>query len=121
MVLARRLMTWDDVGSILTSGWWGYNLLKNCAEAMAEIAFYHLQMTSLENVLPVLLRKTLDAGKRAVVRAGSEDRLEALNSELWTADPGGWTPHGSAKDGHAEEQPNYHWASTSQRRYILFF
>ena len=105
MVLARRLMTWDDVGSILTSGWWGYNLLKNCAEAMAEIAFYHLQMTSLENILPVLLRKTLDAGKRAVVRAGSEDRLEALNSELWTGDPGGWLPHGSAKDGHAEEQP----------------
>ena len=42
---------------------------------------------------------------RAVVRAGSEDRLEALNSELWTGDPGGWLPHGSAKDGHAEEQP----------------
>ncbi len=78
---------------------------KNWAGAMAEIAFYHLQMTPLENVLPVLLRKTLDAGKRAVVRAGSADRVESLNTELWIADPGGWLPHGSAKDGHAEEQP----------------
>ena len=72
---------------------------------MAEIAFYHLQMTPLENVLPVLLRKTLNAGKRALVRAGSSDRVDSLNADLWTADAGGWLPHGSAKDGHAEEQP----------------
>ncbi len=72
---------------------------------MAEIAFYHLKNLPLENVLPVLLRKTLDAGKRALIRVGSAHRLEILNEELWTADPTGWLPHGSEKDGHAEEQP----------------
>ena len=79
--------------------------LKNCVGAMAEIAFYHLQMTSLEKLLPVLLRKTLDVGKRALVRVGSADRLEIIDAELWTEDPAGWLPHGSAKDGRAEEQP----------------
>lgn len=72
---------------------------------MTEIAFYHLQETSLETVLPVLLQKTLDAGKRAVVRVGSEERVESLNVALWTANPNGWLPHGSAKEGHAEDQP----------------
>ncbi len=71
---------------------------------MTEIAFYHLQKSPLEAVLPILLQKTLDAGKRAVVLAGSEDRLEALNAALWTTPPDGWLPHGSAKDGHEKDQ-----------------
>ena len=72
---------------------------------MTEIAFYHLQRSPLENVLPKLLEKTLEAGKRAVVLAGSADRIESLNNALWTVDQNGWLPHGSAKDGNAEEQP----------------
>ncbi len=72
---------------------------------MTEIAFYHLQKSPLEAVLPILLQKTLDTGKRAVVLAGSEDRLEALNAVLWTTPPDGWLPHGSVKDGHDKDQP----------------
>ena len=72
---------------------------------MAEIAFYHLLNTPLERVLPVLLKKTLDAGKRAVVIAGTTERLEGLSSLLWTAEPDSWIPHGSKKDGWSEYQP----------------
>ena len=72
---------------------------------MTDIAFYHLMRSPLEAVLPRLLEKTRQAGKRAVVLAGSEERVEALNALLWTHDPDGWLPHGSDKDGNAPEQP----------------
>ncbi|MCG8509211.1 MAG: DNA polymerase III subunit chi [Rhodospirillales bacterium] len=72
---------------------------------MVQIAFYHLQRSPLEQVLPRLLEKTLDAGKRAVVIAGSNPRVESLNAVLWTYDQDSWLPHGSEKDGRADEQP----------------
>ena len=72
---------------------------------MTEVRFYHLQRTSLDRTLPQLLEKVLAAGKRAVVMARSEERVEALNAHLWTYDDRSFLPHGSAKDGYASEQP----------------
>jgi len=72
---------------------------------MTEVAFYHLTRSPLEAALPKLLEKTLQAGKRAVVKVGSEQRMEMLNGTLWTYDSASWLPHGSAKDGNPEEQP----------------
>ncbi|MBL4693248.1 MAG: DNA polymerase III subunit chi [Magnetovibrio sp.] len=72
---------------------------------MTEVAFYHLTKSTLEQALPLLLGKTLEAGKRAVVLLGNEDRVEALNGALWTEDANSWLPHGSKKDGQAELQP----------------
>jgi DNA polymerase III subunit chi len=78
---------------------------------MTDIAFYHLERSTLEQALPKLLEKTLAAGKRALVLAGSEQRVEALNDVLWSYDQDAWVPHGSAKDGNADRQPI--WFSTS--------
>ena len=72
---------------------------------MTEVSFYHLQRSPLERALPKLLERTLAADKRAVVKARSSERVEALNGLLWTYDQGAWLPHGSAKDGSAEDQP----------------
>ena len=72
---------------------------------MTDVAFYHLQLSPLEKVLPKLLEKTLATGRRALVRTGSAARAEALATTLWTYDPGGWLPHGTAQDGDAPEQP----------------
>ena len=72
---------------------------------MTEIAFYHLEKLPLERVLPKLLEKTLAADKRALVLAGSEDRVEALAGHLWTFEEGSWLPHGTARDGSPEDQP----------------
>jgi DNA polymerase-3 subunit chi len=72
---------------------------------MADVAFYHLQKSTLETVLPRLLEKTLAAGKRAVIMAGSAQRVEALAAHLWTYDQNAWLPHGTAQDGSAEDQP----------------
>ncbi len=72
---------------------------------MPEILFYHLERRPLEGVLPGLLQRSLDRGWRAVVKVGSEERLDALNAHLWTYDDGSFLPHGASADGHAEAQP----------------
>lgn len=72
---------------------------------MTEIRFYHLQRVSVERALPPLLAKALERGLRAVVVAGSEERVEHLNETLWTYDAASFLPHGSARDGAAADQP----------------
>lgn len=71
----------------------------------AEIWFYHLEQDSLEKVLPDLLEKTLSRGWRALVRAGSQERLDSLTTHLWVFRADSFLPHGLAKDGFAEQQP----------------
>ena len=70
-----------------------------------EVNFYHLTRSTLEEALPRLLLKTLQAGERAVVMLGSPERVDALNTHLWTFDANGFLPHGSARDGEADRQP----------------
>lgn len=72
---------------------------------MTEIRFYHLQRSTLEEVLPTMLSRSLQRGQRAVVMACSEERLDALNNWLWTYDTRSFLPHGTKTEGHAEEQP----------------
>ena len=59
-----------------------------------------------------MLEKALAAGRRAVVVAGSAERVEALNAALWTWDDRGFLPHGSAKDGSPADQPV--WLTTRE-------
>lgn len=72
-----------------------------------EVFFYHLERTSLEQALPELLERTLQRGWRAVVRADTAERVEALNALLWTYSDASFLPHGARADGHAAEQPIY--------------
>ncbi len=74
---------------------------------MAEVSFYHLQREPLEQALPKLLEKAYGRGLRAVVLAGSAERVAALNQRLWTYSPKSFLPHGAAEDGQAAEQPIY--------------
>jgi DNA polymerase-3 subunit chi len=72
---------------------------------MTDIGFYHLTATPLEDALPRLLEKVLAGGFRAVVMAGSNERAEALNGQLWSYSQGSFLPHGSVTDGNAVDQP----------------
>ncbi|MEL0012830.1 MAG: DNA polymerase III subunit chi [Alphaproteobacteria bacterium] len=73
---------------------------------MTEIRFYHLTIKALEEVLPVMLERTVVRdGRRAVVVAGSPERVEHLNAHLWTYNDRVFLPHGSKADGHAAQQP----------------
>ncbi|MBV1834701.1 DNA polymerase III subunit chi [Novacetimonas pomaceti] len=72
---------------------------------MAEIGFYHLTRSTPEQALPALLGRTLDAGHRAVVRCGSEERVKWFDDALWRADDPVWLPHGTRATGHGSWQP----------------
>ncbi len=76
-------------------------------EVKTEVLFYHLERQPLERVLPSLLEKTLERGWRAVVQSGSEERLESLDTALWTYSEDSFLPHGTRKDGSPAEQPIY--------------
>ena len=71
---------------------------------MAELWFYHLERSELERALPPLLEKCLQRGWRAIVRGGSEERLDALDATLWTYKDESFLPHGRDKP---ERQPVY--------------
>ncbi len=72
---------------------------------MTAIQFYHLLTTPLERALPKLLEKAYGAGAKVLLVAASEERIAQLSDLLWSYDPASFLPHGSAKDGHDENQP----------------
>lgn len=79
---------------------------------MTDIRFYHMQQKRLEQALPEILAKVLERGMRAVIKLGSRERLDAMDSVLWTHDPAGFLPHGFAKDGSEGDQPL--WLTTEE-------
>jgi DNA polymerase-3 subunit chi len=79
---------------------------------LTEIRFYHLRTMTLERALPQILEKVLARGERVVVMAGSSERVEALNAALWTYNDRSFLPHGSSRDGFAEDQPI--WLTTAE-------
>ena len=72
---------------------------------MAEVGFYHLIRTPLDQALPRLLGRTLAAGERAVVRCAAAERVAALDAALWACAEPDWLPHGTEADGDADLQP----------------
>lgn len=72
---------------------------------MTEILFYHLEQRPLEQVLPLLLEKTLEKGWKAVVEASTSERAEALDASLWTWRDDAFLPHGIAGDENDAHQP----------------
>jgi DNA polymerase III subunit chi len=72
---------------------------------MTEVLFYHLGRQPLDRVLPGLLEKTLERGWRAVVQAGNQERVDALDALLWTYADDSFLPHGTARDGMTDQQP----------------
>lgn len=72
---------------------------------MSETLFYHLERRSLDDVLPGLLEKTRERGWRALIRAESAERVEALDTLLWTFSESSFLAHGTTADGDPRRQP----------------
>ncbi len=70
-----------------------------------DLWFYHLERSSLDEVLPELLEKTLARGWRALVRSPDAKRRETLDQLLWSWRPDSFLPHAQAEAGDAERQP----------------
>jgi DNA polymerase-3 subunit chi len=73
--------------------------------AGAEIWFYHLERSSLDQVLPELLEKTLGRGWRALVHVRDQGLRDAVDERLWTWRADSFLPHGQANDERKAVQP----------------
>ncbi len=72
---------------------------------MADVLFYHLTESTLEEALPPLLEKSIERGWRVVVQAGSVERRDALDAHLWTFRDDSFLGHGLDSDPSAADQP----------------
>ncbi len=80
---------------------------------MTRVDFYHLQKAPLESVLPKLCEKAYSTGSNIKILLGTEERVEFINSLLWTYAEDSFLPHGTKKDGFIEDQPIFISADTS--------
>jgi len=72
---------------------------------LTEVGFYHLTRSTVEEALPQLLGRTLEAGARAVVWCADAGQVKALDAGLWkSADPV-WLPHGATGAESPARQP----------------
>jgi DNA polymerase-3 subunit chi len=72
---------------------------------VAEVLFYHLTEKTLEQALPGLLEKCIERNWRVVVQGQMRERLETLDSHLWTYSEEGFLPLGMVRDGTEVMQP----------------
>lgn len=79
-----------------------------------ELWFYHLERSSVDEVLPELIEKTLSRGWKALVSSPDEARLKALDQLLWTWRDDSFTPHGLAGEGYEAKQPVLLTSSTGE-------
>ncbi|MCX2696074.1 DNA polymerase III subunit chi [Ochrobactrum chromiisoli] len=72
---------------------------------MAEILFYHLTESTLDEALPGLVERSITRGWRVVIQAVTEERRDALDSLLWTFSDTSFVAHGTDHEPLAEHQP----------------
>ncbi len=70
-----------------------------------EVWFYHLERTGLDQALPELLEKTLQKGWRAIVRSSVSERIDHLDTWLWSYRDESFLPHAPAEEPGAARQP----------------
>lgn len=75
------------------------------SDAKPEIWFYHLERSTLDQVLPGLLEKTRDRGWKALVRAADSRLLDDIDERLWTYRDDSFLAHGRATEAEASRQP----------------
>lgn len=74
---------------------------------MTDVSFYHLLHLPLSSALPKLLAKVQGAGLKAVIKVGTEDRVQELDDILWSYDKNSFLPHGNMKTKYPDQHPLY--------------
>ena len=72
---------------------------------MGAAYFYHLTRQPLEQTLPALLHKSLQAGWKVALRGTDPARMAWLDERLWLGPDDGFLPHGLAGGPHDADQP----------------
>lgn len=91
---------------------------------MAEVLFYHMTESTLEEALPGLLERSVDRGWRVVVQLGTEERRDALDQHLWVYRDDGFLAHATDREPYPAEQPillttGQMNANTAQIRFLV--
>jgi len=71
---------------------------------MAEIWFYHLEQQPLKQVLPQLLSRGLEQGRRMVVQAATTESVPQISDMLWAAEDVAFLAHGFGEDVAFQQQ-----------------
>ena len=80
---------------------------------MTQVDFYHLTSSELDAALIMLLKKTLAAGKKALIMCPTP-AASGFDDLLWTFEPDAWVPHG-VDDGDGQQQAKV-WISTDPKK-----
>ncbi|TDL86434.1 DNA polymerase III subunit chi [Meridianimarinicoccus aquatilis] len=72
---------------------------------MGVLRFYHLTRAPVEQTLPKLLRRALDAGMRVQMRCSTAERAAWFDQKLWFGSDDPFLPHGVAGGEHDALQP----------------
>ena len=75
------------------------------------VSFYELVNTSVEKTLPKLVQKIYDAKLNCHILCDTQERLDALNSTLWTFSSLAFLPHGTEADPKETHAENPIWLS----------
>lgn len=70
-----------------------------------DVSFYHVMRLTLEHALAQILERTYSRGQRTAVQVADEAQVQALDTALWTYEPGSFLPHASSRNQHADLQP----------------
>lgn len=71
---------------------------------MQDIRFYHLTQQALEQALPKLMVKVMEAGMRALVKVPDKTYMNDLDKVLWDFDPASFIPHDKDGSKHPGDQ-----------------
>lgn len=71
---------------------------------MAEVMFYHLTSKPLEKTLPQLLEKTIDRGWKALVCTSLPERVQWLDTALWTYSEESFLPHATDAENNLDDE-----------------
>lgn len=74
-------------------------------DGLAEVLFYHLSQSRLEDALPGLVERSLKRQWRVVIRFSTCERLSAIDQRLWTYSDDSFLAHSQAEDQYQAEQP----------------
>jgi DNA polymerase-3 subunit chi len=72
---------------------------------MPEVFFYHLTNSSLGQMLPRVLDRTLQNNWRVLVRSGDAEMLARLDAQLWGGNSSQFLPHGVSGGQYDGDQP----------------
>jgi DNA polymerase-3 subunit chi len=72
---------------------------------MAEILFYHLTESTLDEALPGLVERSVNRGWRVMIQAVSREQLDLIDNLLWTCSDVSFLAHGFEDEPSAQEQP----------------